>query len=135
MYFGSDLTLHSQLRQYQVVGRRRPTEREIEEERLPQIFRMRIFAPNAVVAKSRFWYFMHQMSSDDPNVQLKLKRSTGEVLAVNEVRDSSKSAALFFYVCIFNDKILLFPLFSLLLALRFAGRLSCSEAFFQCLND
>lgn len=63
------------LREYHVVGRRTPTEADPS----PSIFRMRIFAPNEVVAKSRFWYFMHQIH--------KMKRSTGDILAVNEVRE------------------------------------------------
>ncbi len=42
------------LTEYQVVGRHLPTEHEPN----PKIYRMRIFAPNEVVAKSRFWYFL-----------------------------------------------------------------------------
>ena len=42
------------LTEYQVVGRHHPTEHEAN----PKIYRMRIFAPNEVVAKSRFWYFL-----------------------------------------------------------------------------
>jgi len=42
------------LQEYQVVGRHLPTEAEPT----PKIYRMRIFAPNEVVAKSRFWYFL-----------------------------------------------------------------------------
>ena len=40
--------------EYQVVGRHLPSEHEPT----PKIYRMRIFAPNEVVAKSRFWYFL-----------------------------------------------------------------------------
>jgi hypothetical protein len=40
--------------EYQVVGRHLPTEADPN----PKIYRMRIFAPNEVVAKSRFWYFL-----------------------------------------------------------------------------
>ena len=39
---------------------------------------MRLFAPNPVTAKSRYWYFMHRLH--------KMKKGTGEILAVNEVR-------------------------------------------------
>ena len=39
---------------------------------------MRLFAPNPVTAKSRYWYFMHRLE--------KMKKGTGEILAVNEVR-------------------------------------------------
>ena len=38
---------------------------------------MRLFAPNPVTAKSRYWYFMHRLH--------KMKKGTGEILAVNEV--------------------------------------------------
>ena len=62
------------LREYQVIGRRLPTEREP----VPQLYRMRIFAPNDVVAKSRYWYFIKKVS--------KVKKASGEIVAVNEVR-------------------------------------------------
>jgi len=39
---------------------------------------MRIFAPNPQVAKSRFWYFLKQAR--------KVKKASGEIVAVNEVR-------------------------------------------------
>ena len=42
------------LSEYQVVGRHLPTEADPN----PNIYRMRIFALNEVVAKSRFWYFL-----------------------------------------------------------------------------
>jgi hypothetical protein len=42
------------LQEYQVVGRHLPT----ESDPTPKIYRMRIFAPDEVVAKSRFWYFL-----------------------------------------------------------------------------
>jgi hypothetical protein len=38
---------------------------------------MRIFAPNQVVAKSRFWYFLRGLK--------KVKKATGEIVSVNEV--------------------------------------------------
>ena len=41
----------------QVVGRKAPTEAEPS----PPAFRMKLFAPNEVIAKSRFWYFLHQV--------------------------------------------------------------------------
>ena len=44
----------------------------------PKIYRMRIFAPNEVVAKSRFWYFV--------KMQRNVKRANGQILGVNQVR-------------------------------------------------
>jgi large subunit ribosomal protein L18Ae len=38
---------------------------------------MRIFAPNTVVAKSRFWYFLRGLK--------KVKKATGEIVSVNAV--------------------------------------------------
>eukprot|EP00341_Mesodinium_pulex_P002165 CAMPEP_0116977134 /NCGR_PEP_ID=MMETSP0467-20121206/56945_1 /TAXON_ID=283647 /ORGANISM="Mesodinium pulex, Strain SPMC105" /LENGTH=108 /DNA_ID=CAMNT_0004670135 /DNA_START=9 /DNA_END=332 /DNA_ORIENTATION=- len=40
---------------------------------------MRIFAPNEVVAKSRYWYFLSKYH--------KMKKTTGEILQVNEIFD------------------------------------------------
>ena len=65
------------LRQFQVVGRKRPTETDDS----PQIYRMRIFAKDHVQAKSRFWYFLHQFAN--------LKASTGEILATHELREKN----------------------------------------------
>ncbi len=39
------------LKEYHVVGRKLPTASDAT----PQIFRMRLFAPTEVIAKSRFW--------------------------------------------------------------------------------
>jgi Ribosomal proteins 50S-L18Ae/60S-L20/60S-L18A len=45
---------------------------------------MRIFAPNDVVAKSRFWYFLGRLR--------KVKKANGEVVSLNQVRRSSRGA-------------------------------------------
>jgi len=59
--------------EFMVIGRHLPTEREPT----PKLYRMRIFAQNETVAKSRFWYFVRQLR--------KMKRSTGEIVAVHTV--------------------------------------------------
>ncbi|KAJ3214933.1 60S ribosomal protein L20 [Dinochytrium kinnereticum] len=61
------------LNEYQVIGRKQPTERE----RVPKLYRMRLFAPNEVVAKSRYWYFVKKVS--------KVKKASGEIVAVNQI--------------------------------------------------
>ncbi|EQC42710.1 50S ribosomal protein L18Ae [Saprolegnia diclina VS20] len=66
------------IHQYQVVGRKAPTESDPN----PPAFRMKLFAPNEVLAKSRFWYFLHQMK--------KMKKTTGEILCLNELREKNK---------------------------------------------
>ncbi|ODV58549.1 60S ribosomal protein eL20 [Ascoidea rubescens DSM 1968] len=65
----------SRLTEYQVIGRRLPTESVPE----PKLYRMRIFAPNIVVAKSRFWYFLQKLH--------KVKKASGEIVAVNVISE------------------------------------------------
>jgi len=67
------MTVAGIMRQYQVVGRKAPT----DDVPNPEAYRMIIFAPNAVIAKSKFWYFMHQFR--------KMKKTTGEILDVVEI--------------------------------------------------
>jgi len=61
--------------EYQVIGRHAPTEKDPN----PKIYRMRIFAKSPIFAKSRFWYFLSR--------QRKVKRASGEVLSVNEIKE------------------------------------------------
>ncbi|KAJ1566487.1 60S ribosomal protein L20, partial [Cladochytrium tenue] len=61
------------LREYQVIGRKKPTEKEP----VPKLYRMRLFAPNEVVAKSRYWYFIKKVN--------KVKKASGEIVSVNEI--------------------------------------------------
>mmetsp|Transcript_43928 Transcript_43928/g.136078 ORF Transcript_43928/g.136078 Transcript_43928/m.136078 type:complete len:190 (+) Transcript_43928:110-679(+) len=73
--FKEDPSLKAKMHQYQIVGRAAPTPKNPT----PKIFRMRLFARNVVLAKSRFWYFMKKLN--------KAKKSGGELLAVNELYD------------------------------------------------
>ena len=67
---------------YQVVGRKAPKpDSTVAEEVNPPAYRIKIFAPNEMMAKSRFWYFMHQMR--------KMKKTTGEILDVNEIVETN----------------------------------------------
>ena len=61
------------LREFQIVGRRLPSAQETS----PQLYKMRIFAPNEIVAKSRFFYFLRKLK--------KVKRANGEIVSLNEV--------------------------------------------------
>ena len=58
-----------------VVGRRLPT----QVDPTPKLYRMRLFAPNEVVAKSRFWYFVGQYR--------KMKKGTGEIVSVHVISE------------------------------------------------
>lgn len=67
------LTFVGRLQEYQIIGRHLPSEANPT----PKLFRMRIFAPNEVVAKSRFWYFLGRLR--------KIKKANGEIVSVNQV--------------------------------------------------
>lgn len=72
----ADLWILGRLNEYQVIGRHLPTEMQPT----PKLYRMRIFAPNTVVAKSRFWYFLMKLR--------KVKKSNGEIITINLVSGS-----------------------------------------------
>ncbi|EHH30176.1 60S ribosomal protein L18a [Macaca mulatta] len=61
------------LREYKVVGRCLRTPKCHTQ----PLYRMQIFAPNHVVAKSRFWYFVSQLK--------KMKKSSGETVYCGQV--------------------------------------------------
>merc|ERR1711966_132833 len=67
--------VHTRDRQYQVVGRLKPPAEKGT--RKANIFKMNIFAPNEVVAKSRFWYYMSMLN--------RVKKANGEILQINEI--------------------------------------------------
>lgn len=86
------LTCHflGRLIEYQVIGRHLPTETNPT----PKLYRMRIFAPNTVVAKSRFWYFLMKLR--------KVKKANGEIVSLNVVCPFTYLAILKFdpFTCI-----------------------------------
>ncbi|OLL27055.1 60S ribosomal protein L20-B isoform C [Neolecta irregularis DAH-3] len=63
------------MHEYQVIGRRLPS----ESEPVPKLFRMRLFATNQVIAKSRFWYFLKKLR--------KVKKSNGEIISINVISE------------------------------------------------
>ena len=67
------------LKQYHVVGRMVPGKGGSAEDEETSIYRMRIFAPNEVMAKSRFWYFLKKLK--------RVKKANGEILAVNVINE------------------------------------------------
>lgn len=69
------ISISGRLQEYQVIGRHLPTDTNPT----PKLYRMRIFAPNTVVAKSRFWYFLQKLR--------KVKKSTGEIVSLNVIHE------------------------------------------------
>lgn len=55
------------------MGRKLPTEQDPS----PKVYALRLFAPNEVVAKSKFWYHLRR--------QLKTKAAQGQILSVNQI--------------------------------------------------
>ncbi|KAM6895716.1 large ribosomal subunit protein eL20 [Xenentodon cancila] len=67
----------SPLKEYKVVGRLLPSTKNPN----PPLYRMRIFAPNHIVAKSRFWYFVSQLR--------KMKKASGEIVYCGLVHEKT----------------------------------------------
>lgn len=63
------------LKHYQVVGREQPSTKNAN----PTVFKYEVFAPNFVVAKSRFWKIMSEKN--------KIKSTHGDVLSCKVVKD------------------------------------------------
>ncbi|KPA84603.1 putative 60S ribosomal protein L18a [Leptomonas pyrrhocoris] len=68
------------LHHYQVVGRESPSEKTPE----PTVYKFEVFAPNFVVAKSRFWRMM--------KIKNKVKATHGDVLSCKVVKDAKLAA-------------------------------------------
>merc|ERR1711973_5603 len=77
-----------ELKEFKIIGRRVPTEKDTK----PPIFRMRIFAPDVVAAKSRFWYYMKKLK--------KLKKSVGEIVSCEQVFEKNQTSVKNFGVWI-----------------------------------
>ncbi|KAI9868207.1 MAG: 60S ribosomal protein L20 [Trichoglossum hirsutum] len=69
------MSFKGRLTEYQVVGRHLPSEANPT----PKLYRMRIFALNDVVAKSRFWYFLMKLR--------KVKKANGEIVSLNVIHE------------------------------------------------
>jgi len=61
------------MHQFLIVGRRKPTEKAPES----PVYRMKIFAANSVIARSRFWYYLAALK--------KVKKANGEIVEIHEI--------------------------------------------------
>jgi large subunit ribosomal protein L18Ae len=80
----SPYAISTQIKHYEIIGRARPKSPSDK----PTIYRMRIFAPNTIVAKSRFWYFIRRNSK----VEEKIKKTNGEILHIAEVEENDTTS-------------------------------------------
>ena len=76
-----DVRLPTGQSQYMVVGRYVPTTKYPEKDQQCKVYRMKLFAKNKTVARSRFWYFMGRLC--------RVKKANGQIIAVSEVRSTS----------------------------------------------
>ena len=63
------------LKEYQIIGRKMPSAMEAS----PALYKMQIFAPNTVAAKSKFWYFISYYK--------KVNRTAGEIVECKEISE------------------------------------------------
>jgi len=70
------------IKHFLVVGRKKQKEGTEQENK---VYKMRIFAKSVVHAKSKFWYYLKKMN------KCKLKKSSGEILAVHEIHERNPS--------------------------------------------
>merc|ERR1712224_772437 len=64
-----------ELKEYQVIGRKLPSAMEPN----PKLYKMQIFAPHSVAAKSRFWYFV--------SFYKKVNKTAGEIVECEEIHE------------------------------------------------
>ncbi|KAK6047295.1 ribosomal L18ae protein [Cooperia oncophora] len=70
------------LKEYLVVGRKLPTEKEP----VTPIWKMQIFASNHVIAKSRFWYFVSMLR--------RVKKANGEILSCKQIFPNKEAGSV-----------------------------------------
>jgi large subunit ribosomal protein L18Ae len=75
-----DATMAKKVRQYWVVGRQTPSAENAD----PTCFRIRVFAKNAVIARSHFWYEMKR--------QNKVRKCQGEIVSVSEIFEKNSNS-------------------------------------------
>ena len=68
------------MNQYWVVGRQNPSESNPE----PTCYRIRVFAKNTVIARSKFWYQMKR--------QNKVRRTQGEIVSVSQIFERTSNS-------------------------------------------
>merc|ERR1712191_14921 len=74
---GGKMKASGLLKEFKVIGRKLASEKDPN----PPLYRMRIFAPDHIVAKSRFWYFLRQLR--------KFKKATGEIVSIQQVHEKT----------------------------------------------
>merc|ERR1711970_800484 len=63
------------LREFMITGRKLPSDSQSS----PPLYRVRLFAPDPIAAKSRFWYFVSYYK--------KVNKTAGEIVSVKKVAE------------------------------------------------
>ncbi|KAK2952372.1 putative 60S ribosomal protein L18a-1 [Blattamonas nauphoetae] len=79
------------IRQYEIIGRKFPSEKEPS----PKVFKMKLFAKNAVVARSRYNYYMSRLH--------KMKKSHCQILKIAQIPDKKTNTVKNFGILISYD--------------------------------
>merc|ERR1712232_1313696 len=74
-----DVRLPTGQSQYMVVGRYVPNAKYTADSAQCKVYRMKLFAKNKVVARSRFWYFMGRLC--------RVKKANGQIISVNQIHE------------------------------------------------
>merc|ERR1712080_101605 len=79
------------LREFLITGRKLPSDSQLN----PPIYRVRLFAPDTIAAKSRFWYFVSYYK--------KVNKTAGEILSVQKVSEKSPTVVKNFGIWVRYD--------------------------------
>merc|ERR1712088_1128926 len=79
------------LREFLITGRKLPSDAQPN----PPLYRVRLFAPDPIAAKSRFWYFVSYYK--------KVNKTAGEIVSVKKVQEKSPTVVKNFGVWLRYD--------------------------------
>lgn len=79
------------LREFLVTGRKLPSAGQTS----PPVYRVRLFAPDTIAAKSRFWYFVSYYK--------KVNKTAGEIISVKKVSEKSPTVVKNFGIWVRYD--------------------------------
>merc|ERR1712168_1441904 len=79
------------LREFMITGRKLPSDAQPN----PPLYRVRLFAPDPIAAKSRFWYFVSYYK--------KANKTAGEIVSVKKIQEKSPTVVKNFGVWLRHD--------------------------------
>merc|ERR1712157_63187 len=87
----SKMKCKGDLREFLVTGRKLPSAGQTS----PPVYRVRLFAPDTIAAKSRFWYFVSYYK--------KVNKTAGEIISVKKVAEKSPTVVKNFGIWVRYD--------------------------------